>query len=283
MDARIMNDVRNGTGRITNTIQSDGGLPELYSAAAPQDNDHDGMSDAWETANALNPNDQSDGKGIASNGYTNLENYLNSLVVSVSDNPTIKTTSPEHQTSFQVGTPIVITADAADHEGIAKVKFYSGDQELGEDLTAPYSFNWENAPKGEHYIYTKAIDNAGYMTLSAVSIIYVNGPDNIAPWTSQDIGSVAITGSASLEGTTYTVKGSGELRNGSDSFHYVYQPVHGNFEMLAYVNFDSEIDDAAKAGLMIRSSLAADSPSAAVVLHRNRMKPLIRVEEKLCL
>ncbi|KRF06865.1 protein PlyC [Paenibacillus sp. Soil766] len=266
LDARILNDVRNGTGRITNTIQSDGGLPELNTTPAPQDNDHDGMVDAWETAKLLNPNDPSDGTGIAGNGYTNLENYINSLVGSVSDNPTITTTNPVHQASFEVESPILITADAADNEGIAKVKFYAGDQELGDDLTAPFSFNWENAPKGEHYIYTKAIDNAGYMTLSAVSIIYVNGPDNIAPWTSQDIGPVAIAGSASLDGTTYTVKGSGEVRNGSDSFHYVYQPVHGNFEMLAYVNFDSEIDDVAKAGLMIRGSLAANSPAAAVVL-----------------
>ncbi|MGO4275056.1 Ig-like domain-containing protein, partial [Paenibacillus sp. TAF58] len=214
----------------------------------------------------LNPSVSTDGAAIASNGYTNLENYMNSLVVLVSGNPTITISSPKNQTSFQVGTPIMITADAADNEGIAKVKFYSADQELGEDNTAPYTFTWDNAPKGEHYVYTKAIDNSGSMTLSAVSIIYVNGPNNVAPLVSQDIGQVAIAGSASLEGTTYTVKGSGEVRNGSDSFHYVYQPVQGNFEMLAYVNFDSEIDDAAKAGLMIRSSLAADSPTTAIVL-----------------
>jgi pectin methylesterase-like acyl-CoA thioesterase len=266
LDARIMNDVRNGSGRITNSIQSDGGLPELNSTPAPQDNDHDGIADTWETENGLNPSVSTDGVAIANNGYTNLENYINSLVVLVSENPTITTSSPNHQTSFQVGTPITIAADAADNEGIARVKFYSGDQELGEDNTAPYSFTWENAPKGEHYLYTKAIDNAGYMTLSAVSIIYVNGTNNTAPMISQDIGQVAIAGSASLEGTTYTVKGSGEVRNGSDSFHYVYQPVQGNFEMLAYVNFDSEIDDTAKAGLMIRSSLAADSPATAIVL-----------------
>ena len=47
------------------------------------DTDGDGMPDAWETANGLNPSDANDGKAytIDSKGYyTNLEVYLNSLV-----------------------------------------------------------------------------------------------------------------------------------------------------------------------------------------------------------
>ena len=47
------------------------------------DTDSDGIPDAWETANGLNPSDANDGKAytIDSKGYyTNLEVYLNSLV-----------------------------------------------------------------------------------------------------------------------------------------------------------------------------------------------------------
>jgi hypothetical protein len=43
------------------------------------DTDHDGMPDAWEIARGLNPNDASDGPRVASNGYTNVENYLNEI------------------------------------------------------------------------------------------------------------------------------------------------------------------------------------------------------------
>ena len=39
--------------------------------------DHDGMPDVWETAQGLNPNNAADRNTVASNGYTNLENYLN--------------------------------------------------------------------------------------------------------------------------------------------------------------------------------------------------------------
>ncbi|MCS7462147.1 pectinesterase family protein [Paenibacillus doosanensis] len=266
LDAKVIQDVKDGTGRIINTIQSDGGLPELNSAPAPADSDHDGMPDDWELQQGLNPNDSSDGALTASNGYTNLENYINSLVVPVTPNPEVKTTGIQMHQAYTAGQPIVIQADARAESGIAKVVFYTGDQEIGQDNTAPYALEWKDAPLGEHYIYSKAIDNTGRMTLSSVTIIYVDGAGDIAPWAQQDIGQVAIPGSASLEEPTFTVKGSGAISGRSDSFHYVYQPVQGNFEMMAYVNFNSEIDDPAKAGLMVRDSLAPNAPGAAIML-----------------
>lgn len=56
-----------------------GGWPELKSEEAPIDTDHDGMPDEWEKKYGLNPNDATDGSKKAPNGYTYLENYLNSL------------------------------------------------------------------------------------------------------------------------------------------------------------------------------------------------------------
>jgi hypothetical protein len=55
----------------------------LTCGPAPADNDHDGMTDAYEAANGLNPNNPADRQTIAANGYTNLENYLNGLVTTV--------------------------------------------------------------------------------------------------------------------------------------------------------------------------------------------------------
>jgi hypothetical protein len=57
------------------------GWPVLTSTTPPTDSDHDGMPDAWETAKSLNPNDANDGKlDRDSDGYTNVEEYLNWLV-----------------------------------------------------------------------------------------------------------------------------------------------------------------------------------------------------------
>ncbi|MGQ0810219.1 MAG: hypothetical protein ACT4OO_03225 [Nitrospiraceae bacterium] len=79
-DVRIVNDVRNGTGRWIVDPSDVGGWPVLASGTPPPDTDHDGMPDAWETAHGLNPNDPSDGpQDTNGNGYTNVEEFLHSL------------------------------------------------------------------------------------------------------------------------------------------------------------------------------------------------------------
>jgi len=56
-------------------------LPMLKGGVPPQDTDRDGMPDHWEYSQRLNPNDPNDAKQDPdSDGYTNIEEYLNSLV-----------------------------------------------------------------------------------------------------------------------------------------------------------------------------------------------------------
>ena len=54
-------------------------LGSLNDGLKPLDSDNDGIPDAWEKENKLNPNHPADAMNIASNGYTNLENYINRL------------------------------------------------------------------------------------------------------------------------------------------------------------------------------------------------------------
>jgi pectate lyase len=73
VDSRIVADFTAGTG----TIGQGSGYPTLAAAAPPVDADHDGMPDAWETANGLSSADPDDRNGDADgDGYTNLEEYL---------------------------------------------------------------------------------------------------------------------------------------------------------------------------------------------------------------
>jgi pectin methylesterase-like acyl-CoA thioesterase len=78
VDRRIFNNVRYETGGFINSQNEVGGFPLLNSLPAPLDTDQDGISDVWESQNGLNPNDPADAPQIAPNGYSNLENYLNS-------------------------------------------------------------------------------------------------------------------------------------------------------------------------------------------------------------
>ena len=103
VDERYMREVKNGTATYTGTVTGKGGLIDLINdpsgtqdAALPSfpalasnsrpagyDTDADGMPDAWELANGLNPNNAADGKTYtidAKGWYTNLEVYMNSIV-----------------------------------------------------------------------------------------------------------------------------------------------------------------------------------------------------------
>lgn len=103
VDARYVEEARTGTATYTGEVSNLKGIidlindpaaiekstrpsfPDLKSVNRPSnfDTDGDGMPDEWETANNLNPNDASDGKGYTLDNegfYTNVEVYLNSLV-----------------------------------------------------------------------------------------------------------------------------------------------------------------------------------------------------------
>jgi hypothetical protein len=65
-------------GIITDPNQV-GGYP-VYAGTPYKDSDNDGLPDAWEMANGLNPKDASDAGKIAKNGYSHIEQFLNSVV-----------------------------------------------------------------------------------------------------------------------------------------------------------------------------------------------------------
>jgi hypothetical protein len=89
-DALLVSQVRAQSGILIQSEQDlvslgvgDSGYGTLAAATRPAgfDSDQDGMPNTWETANGLNVNDAADRNGDTdADGYTNLEEYLNSLV-----------------------------------------------------------------------------------------------------------------------------------------------------------------------------------------------------------
>lgn len=92
VDTRIIEEIRTGTAHygetyggggkgIIDSQNAVGGWPELRSQPAPVDTDHDGMPDDWELQHGLDPKNPADGATASQpDGYTHLEEYLNSLV-----------------------------------------------------------------------------------------------------------------------------------------------------------------------------------------------------------
>jgi pectate lyase len=91
LDERIINDVKNGTGRF---IDVQGGFPHgtayeltvnawprLRTLPAPMDTDRDGMPDDWEKSKSLKADNAVDASDhTLDKHYTNIEIYLNSLI-----------------------------------------------------------------------------------------------------------------------------------------------------------------------------------------------------------
>ncbi len=102
-DDFIINETRNGLATYTGGTNNPGiidspednrpadsdadwsPLPDLGESVAQKDTDGDGMPDLYEDTNGLDANNPADGAQLASNGYTHLENYLNSLVKDITE------------------------------------------------------------------------------------------------------------------------------------------------------------------------------------------------------
>jgi len=87
--------------------------------------------------------------------------------------PTVSLTSSV--SSALAPASITLSATAADSDGsITKVEFYNGSTKLGEDVSAPYSYNWTNIIAGSYSITAIATDNSGNKTTSTAVSIKVN-------------------------------------------------------------------------------------------------------------
>ncbi|MEX2112416.1 MAG: hypothetical protein WD845_04480 [Pirellulales bacterium] len=78
VDRRLVDEVRRQRGQIIDSQDDVGGYPQLPSVIRPADwdTDKDGMPNAWETAQGLNPNVADNNGDVDGDGYTNLEEYL---------------------------------------------------------------------------------------------------------------------------------------------------------------------------------------------------------------
>ncbi len=119
----------------------------------------------------------------------------------------------------------------------------------------------------QNYYYVVTVTNAGNESLnSPEASAEVPGPLPLQ-FTSADIGSVGLPGSATHCNGEFTVSGSGaDIWGTNDAFQfvYIYVPVSANCDIRARVLSVQNTSGNAKAAVMIRASLAANSAQALV-------------------
>jgi len=183
--------------------------------------------------------------------------------------PTVAITSPTAGSTFSAPASIPIAATATPGSGaaVARVDFYSGATLIGSDTTTPYGITWSSVPAGDYTLTALVVDTLGKSATSAPVAVSVVSSGLPQPWLTGDVGSVGLTGSAGFANGVFTIKGAGaDIWGTADGFRFVYQPFTGDGEIVARVASLTTTNGYAKAGVMFRQSLAANSMHTMMVL-----------------
>jgi hypothetical protein len=194
--------------------------------------------------------------------------WTSDLYAAGNNAPVVSITYPTASSTIAANPKINVEVSVTVTNPIVKVELYHGEAKIGEDNSSPYNITWNNAPVGAYTLIAKATDNKGIVSYS--SYIPVTISNSVAlplPWVQGDIGTVVLAGTGTYSSGTFTVKGSGaDIWGTADAFHYVYQPVNGNVEIIAKVNSITNTNAWAKGGVMIRETLAANSKNVSMIV-----------------
>ena len=274
IDARVVADVENGTGRIINNDEEIGGLTGIESSE-----DEFEIPEDWKTENGMGTAEETD---LAPSGYTWIEEYVNDWTEeqNAPTNPSITVESPavadyemSQDRSDKIGSWTVLsetdslvykmTASAAEGTEITKTELWDGETLLKEYGTAEIDDSITLAP-GTHYIFSRAYNNDGEKTDSPTSIVYVTGtqqPDGAAI---AEIGAAANNGGAVAypqksaawtDGESTYISGSGLIGGTADSCSYMWYQVNGDFEFIVCMEDIPKYENGVLTGIMFRESL----------------------------
>lgn len=225
IDRQCADETKNGTGSCSGTSDYDSSQTNLdkyniqcgvtyeYPSAVTKktiiDTDNDGMSDEWELARGLDPNDASDTNGdYCGQGYTNIEYYINDLTVD-SFPEGVVTLSPETTQIEPISAFETIEAENFDEQsGVRAENCSEGGQNVGfienndyimfrnvdfEDGAKSFTARVAGGQEGSAIeIYIDSLDGA---PTAKCSIPSTNGWQN---WTDVSCNIAAVTGKHTL-------------------------------------------------------------------------------------
>jgi regulation of enolase protein 1 (concanavalin A-like superfamily) len=197
--------------------------------------------------------------------------FRNVAVTSTSGNspPVVSLTAPANGAQFDAPATITLAASASDPGGaVQQVQFFNGTSLIGTDTTSPYGATISNVAEGSYTLKAVALDNAGATASSSVTITVRPGD---SPWEDEDVGSVNVAGSTTFNFNAVTVRGAGvDIWGTADGFHFVYQTLAGNGEIVARVDSLQVTNEWAKAGVMLREALSGGSSHVSAFLTGSR-------------
>jgi hypothetical protein len=199
------------TNGIIDTQEAVGGWPDLNSAPAPVDSDSDGMPDTWEKVRGLDPEDPSDrNDDRTGDGYTNLEEYLNSLVTIPWDlEPMLQVYSPSQGSGYLLSDTVWVNALSGVYGGgtIDSFQLYVDDLLFLSLETTYMDTIITGLEAGSHHLSFKAVDNRGNTAYDTLKIFVgsVRYTLTLNPGTGEGKVGVSPEDTAYVEGTELTL------------------------------------------------------------------------------
>jgi uncharacterized repeat protein (TIGR03806 family) len=181
-------------------------------------------------------------------------------VLTVNVTPSI-TAQPQSRT-VAAGSNVTFTVQAAGTTPLAYQWMFNGVNIPG---AATNSYVLPNVQTNNTGAYAVLVMNPAGSITSSNAILIVMPPAVNAPlpppWQQQDVGKVGFPGGGAYDNGVFTLEASGnDIWDYADAFHFIYQPVIGDAQIIARVtNFQNAANTWAKAGVMVRETLATGS------------------------
>lgn len=283
-DARVINDVKNRTGRIINNADEVGGSIETETVYKKFE-----IPEEWKSANSMGNANETD---IVPNGefagYTWIEAYVNDWTenAALPSNPMITVLSPATSAVYDSINGYNIdngvwkvmkdnetltyhaAADAVTGTTVLSMELYDGNTLLktyeGHEINDTIRLK-----EGTHYLTCRAVNNKGEKTQSTASIVYVdstNAPDNLR-YTAIGDTVFAGAGAASVnDDGIYTVSGAGGIYPSAgaakDSCGFMYRELAGDFDISVRTEEIPKFENYQVSGLMLRAGLDSGAQMA---------------------
>jgi len=174
---------------------------------------------------------------------------------------------------------VPVTVSATDNVGVVRVELLVNGAKVAEKTAAPYQFAWDTnaAADGSYTLSARAYDAAGNTATSAPVTVTVpaddgtpeepapNAPPTVqltspsAGFTATAPATIALAATAGDNDGTVVAGAGADIWDNADAFHYVWQPISGDVDVVARIASVENVHAWVKAGVMIREQLTADS------------------------
>jgi hypothetical protein len=158
--------------------------------------------------------------------------------------------------------------EAASSDAIPVTEMIYGGYTVRKGMESPYVTEYRSGLETDENTFLYRKDSTYLTTASFTYEPYCDlATSDVTSLTSEDVGSVGVSGSSSYSDATWTLNGSGDDLNtsGSDAYHFAYTQLNGDGSFIAKVTAVENTSSSAKASIVLRETLSDDASSMAAV------------------